>query len=69
MSKKTRRRLDAQLKAKVALEALRDEAPIVKLGDARVPMPGGLLHVLELRAIFERGGDKGRPHRMRRVAE
>ena len=31
MSKKTRRRLDAQLKAKVALEALRNEATIAEL--------------------------------------
>jgi transposase len=31
MSKKTRRRFDAQLKAKVALEALRDEATIADL--------------------------------------
>lgn len=31
MSKKTRRRLDAQLKAKVALEALRNEATIADL--------------------------------------
>ena len=31
MSNKTRRRLDAQLKAKVALEALRNEATIAEL--------------------------------------
>jgi transposase len=31
MSKKTRRRFDAQLKAKVALEALREEATIAAL--------------------------------------
>ena len=31
MSKKTRRRLDAQLKAKAALEALRNEATIAEL--------------------------------------
>ena len=31
MSKKTRRRLDAELKAKVALEALRNEATIAEL--------------------------------------
>jgi len=31
MSKKTRRRLDPQLKAKVALEALRNEATIAEL--------------------------------------
>ena len=31
MSKKTRRRLDAALKAKVALEALRNEATIAEL--------------------------------------
>ena len=31
MSKKTRRRLDAGLKAKVALEALRNEATIAEL--------------------------------------
>ena len=31
MSKKTRRRLDAQLKPKVALEALRNEATIAEL--------------------------------------
>ena len=31
MSKKTRRRFDAQLKAKVALEAVRDEATIAEL--------------------------------------
>jgi transposase-like protein len=31
MSKKTRRRVDAQLKAKVALEALRNEATIAEL--------------------------------------
>ena len=31
MSKKTRRRLDAQLMAKVALEALRDEVTIAEL--------------------------------------
>ena len=31
MSRKTRRRFDAQLKAKVALEALRDEATIADL--------------------------------------
>jgi hypothetical protein len=27
----------------------------------------GLLHVLKLRAVFERGGDEGRAHRVRRV--
>ena len=31
MSKKTRRRLDAQLKAKVALEGLHNEATIAEL--------------------------------------
>jgi transposase len=31
VSKKTRRRLDAGLKAKVALEALRSEAPVAEL--------------------------------------
>ena len=31
MSKKTRRRFDAELKAKVALEALRNEATIAEL--------------------------------------
>ena len=31
-------------------------------------MPGRLLHVLQLRAVFERGGDEGRAHRVRRVA-
>jgi hypothetical protein len=42
--------------------------PVVKLGGGRVAMPGRLLHILKLRAVFERCSDKGRAHRMRRVA-
>jgi len=42
--------------------------PVVELGRAWVAVPGGLLHVLELGAVFERGGGEGGPHRVRRVA-
>jgi hypothetical protein len=42
-------------------------SPVVELGRARVAVPGGLLHVFELRAVFERRGDERRAHRMRRV--
>ena len=31
-------------------------------------MPGGFLHVLKLGAVFERRGDEGGAHRVRRVA-
>src|ERR1700756_1721974 len=42
--------------------------PIVELGRARVTMASGFLHVFELSAVFERGGDEGSAHRMCRVA-
>ncbi len=32
-------------------------------------MPGGLLHIFELRAVFERRCDEGGAHRVRGVAE
>jgi hypothetical protein len=43
-------------------------APIVEFGGARITVPGGLLHVLELSAVLERGGDECRMHRVRRLA-
>jgi hypothetical protein len=41
---------------------------IIELGRAGVTVPGGLLHVLELGAVFERCRDESGAHRVRRVA-
>ena len=43
-------------------------ASVGELGGAGIAVPGGRLHVLELGAVFERGGDEGGAHRVRRVA-
>jgi hypothetical protein len=39
-------------------------ASIVELCRRWIAMPGGLLHVLQLRAVLKRGGDEGRAHRL-----
>jgi hypothetical protein len=41
---------------------------VIKLGGAGFAMPGGLLHVLKLGAVFERRGDEGGANRVRRIA-
>jgi len=43
-------------------------APIIELRRARVTLPGGLLHLFELRAVLERRRDECRAHPVRRVA-
>src|ERR1700730_15600282 len=54
---------------KKARRLLRIVSPAtVQLRRARVTKASGLLHVLELRAVFERRRDERRAHRMRRVA-
>lgn len=47
---------------------LRIVAPaVVELCGAGVAVACCLLHVFEPRAVFERRGDEGRPHRMRQI--
>ena len=45
---------------------LRIPAPVVEFGRAGVAVSGGLLHVFERRAAFERRRDEGDAHRVRR---
>ena len=54
MSKKTRRRLDAALKAKIALEALRNEATVAELAAKYQLHPNQIL-CLEEAAARRRG--------------
>jgi transposase len=63
MSKKTRRRLDARLKAKVALEALGNEATIAELA-AKYQLHPNLIHAWKKQlldgaaAVFSSGAGK-----------
>jgi hypothetical protein len=50
MTKKTRRRIDAGLKAKVALEALREQATVANLAQRRQSPGGGNARCSERRA-------------------
>jgi hypothetical protein len=36
--------------------------PVIQFRGGRIAMPGRLLHVFQLRAVFQRRGDEGRPH-------
>jgi transposase len=66
MSKKTRRRLDAALKAKVALEALRNEATVAEL-TTKVPASPEPDLRLERRLLGRRLRFLGRDQRRRRA--
>jgi hypothetical protein len=49
----------------VSLAALSElAAPVAKLRHGRIMMPGCLLPVFQLRAVFKRGRDERPPHRM-----
>ena len=42
-------------------------APVIELRGAGIAVSRRLLHVFELGAVFQRRGDKPRPHRVRRI--
>ena len=60
MSKKTRRRLDAALKAKVAVEALRNEATVAELAAKYQLHPKSDLRLEEAAARWRSCGVRGR---------
>jgi hypothetical protein len=42
-------------------------SPVIELGGAGIAVVCGFLYILQLSTIFQRRGDEGRPHRVRRI--